>query len=156
MFFGDILLKYRGYSLMIEAGTRNTPNSSANVYNSEGDVMGAYYTGFGMNFQTGYVFKKMWETDITDLPSLKLKENEKSLVITGENFQIRFNRTTGNLESYQFKGIELIEKGPEPNFWRAPTDNDLGFKMQEISGVWRHAGKNRVLKNFAEKETSSN
>jgi len=61
LFFGDILLKYRGYSLMIEAGTRNTPNSSAKVYDSEGEVTGAYYTGFGMNFQTGYVFKKMWE-----------------------------------------------------------------------------------------------
>ena len=61
LFFGDILLKYRGYSLMIEAGTRNTPNSSANVHDPEGEVTGAFYTGFGMNFQTGYVFKKMWE-----------------------------------------------------------------------------------------------
>ena len=61
LFFGDILLKYRGYSLMIEAGTRNTPNSHAKVFNSEGETTGAYYTGFGMNFQTGYVFKKMWE-----------------------------------------------------------------------------------------------
>jgi len=101
-------------------------------------------------------FNKMTETDITALPSLKLKQNEKSLVIAGENFQIRFNRTTGNLESFQFKGIELIEKAPEPNFWRAPTDNDLGFRMQEKSGVWRDAGRNRVLKNFAVKDTSSN
>jgi len=61
LFFGDILLKYRGYSLMIEAGTRNTPNSQAEVLNSEGETTGAYYTGFGMNFQTGYVFKRMWE-----------------------------------------------------------------------------------------------
>lgn len=61
LFFGDLLLKYRGYSLMIEAATRNTPNSDAKVYDSEGETLGAYYTGFGMNFQTGYVFKKMWE-----------------------------------------------------------------------------------------------
>ncbi len=61
LFFADLLLKYKGYSLMIEAGTRSTPNSNANVFDSDGETIGAYYTGFGMNFQTGYVFKKMWE-----------------------------------------------------------------------------------------------
>ncbi|MBE9510775.1 MAG: DUF4981 domain-containing protein, partial [Bacteroidetes bacterium] len=101
-------------------------------------------------------FKEKVKTELSTLPSLKLKENEKSLVITGENFQISFNRTTGNLKSYQFNGIELIGKSPEPNFWRAPTDNDLGFKMQERSGVWKNAGKNRLLKNFTVKETYSN
>jgi len=59
LFFGDMLLKYRGYSLMIEAGSRSTPNSDAEIID-EGLVTGAFYTGFGMNFQTGYVFKSMW------------------------------------------------------------------------------------------------
>ncbi|MCK4465191.1 MAG: hypothetical protein KAU83_05715, partial [Bacteroidales bacterium] len=45
---------------------------------------------------------------------------------------------------------------PEPNFWRATTDNDFGFRMPKRMGVWQNAGKNRVLKNFALKETASN
>lgn len=59
--FGDVLVKYRGYSLMIEASQRTTPNSTAYVYDSEGNVTGAFYTGWGMNVQGGYVFKRMWE-----------------------------------------------------------------------------------------------
>ena len=60
LFNADVYMKYRGFSLLIEAGNRVTPNSNAEVYDSEGSIIGAYYTGFGMNFQAGYVFKKMW------------------------------------------------------------------------------------------------
>lgn len=59
--FGDVLLKYKGISLLVEAANRSTPNTSAIVSDSEGNVTGAFYTGWGMNLQGGYVFKKMWE-----------------------------------------------------------------------------------------------
>jgi hypothetical protein len=61
MIFGDILLKYKGISLMVEAANRITPNASSYVSDSEGTILGAFYTGWGMNFQGGYVFKSMWE-----------------------------------------------------------------------------------------------
>ncbi len=59
---GDFLLKYRGYSLMIEAANRSvTDDAKKFVYNDNGDVEAAFYTGYGANIQTGYVFKNNWE-----------------------------------------------------------------------------------------------
>jgi hypothetical protein len=58
--FGDILLKYRGISFLVEAAHRSTPDQSPLVYDSEGVLIGSFYTGYGMNFQGGYVFKSMW------------------------------------------------------------------------------------------------
>ncbi len=61
LFSGDVLMKYKGISLLVEAGARSTPNQSAIVYDPEGNETGAFYTGWGMNFQGGYVFQNMWE-----------------------------------------------------------------------------------------------
>ena len=38
-------------------------------------------------------------------------------------------------------GRELLETGPTPNFWRAPTDNDYGSGFPVRSGVWKRAGR---------------
>ncbi|MCT4590452.1 MAG: OprO/OprP family phosphate-selective porin [Carboxylicivirga sp.] len=57
---GDFLLKYRGYSLMIEAAKRTVTDGDEFILDDEGDVL-AYYTGYGANVQTGYVFKNNWE-----------------------------------------------------------------------------------------------
>lgn len=58
---GDILLKYRGYSLMVEAANRSVTDDNEFVYDENGDIETAYYTGYGANVQTGYLFKSNWE-----------------------------------------------------------------------------------------------
>jgi beta-galactosidase len=46
--------------------------------------------------------------------------------VRGKNFHILFSKTLCGMISYQFQGKELLKSIPLPNFWRAPTDNDLG------------------------------
>ncbi|MGQ1786722.1 MULTISPECIES: hypothetical protein [unclassified Saccharicrinis] len=58
---GDFVLKYRGYSFMAEAGTRSVTDDNEFIYDDNGVVADAYYTGYGANVQTGYVFKNNWE-----------------------------------------------------------------------------------------------
>jgi beta-galactosidase len=101
-------------------------------------------------------FKNLEKADLASLPSLKWEKNEKRLLFTGKNIQIRFNMETGNLDSYQLNGIEIFEKGMEPNFWRAPIDNDFGFRMPNRLGVWKNASNNRLLNDIAIKEISPN
>lgn len=60
LLFGDMLFKHKGLSIMVEAAQRSTPNGTALVSGPEGDILGSFYTGWGMNLQSGYVFKKMW------------------------------------------------------------------------------------------------
>jgi beta-galactosidase len=50
------------------------------------------------------------------------------------------------LEEYLFQGEELIVRGPKPNFWRPPTDNDYGNQMPVRLGVWRDASGDQPLR----------
>jgi len=56
-------------------------------------------------------------------------------MLEGRGFTSGFNRTSGALESYVVDGHEGLSAPLEPDFWRAPNDNDLGAKLdQELEG----------------------
>ena len=46
---------------MVEAASRSVADGSEYIFDDNGGVEAAYYTGFGANVQTGYVFKSNWE-----------------------------------------------------------------------------------------------
>jgi hypothetical protein len=79
----DILFKYQGWSFMSEWGMRSAPNESAVVYDAGDIATDAYYTGWGINTQTGYLFKNNWEIALryafTDPDDLLDKNNETRL-----------------------------------------------------------------------------
>ncbi|MEN8139288.1 MAG: FmdC precursor [Bacteroidota bacterium] len=56
----DMLFKYNGYSLMVEGGQRTGDGDAEFVYDLDQNI-GAFYTGKGVNIQTGYLFKNNWE-----------------------------------------------------------------------------------------------
>lgn len=92
------------------------------------------------------------------LPALKIKESKTSrgeLIVSGRDFVLTFNRSEGRLTSYRFKEIELLKEGPQPNFWRAPTDNDFGNRMPQRLKVWREASLNRQVRAFQVKKEKS-
>ena len=59
-------------------------------------------------------------------------KNRNRLVITGENFNIQFDKANGYLSAYTVNGLDMIKEGEAltPNFWRAPTDNDFGAGLR--------------------------
>jgi beta-galactosidase len=63
--------------------------------------------------------------------------------VSGARFVATFDTRWGNLASLRYDGVELLRTGLEPNFWRAPTDNDFGNRMQVRQRVWRLAGPDR-------------
>ena len=75
------------------------------------------------------------------LAVLQTRTLDKKLEVSGVDMKIVFDLGTGRLTSFTFKGKELIQKGPEPDFWRPPTDNDYGYDMDKLLGVWRKAGE---------------
>ena len=86
--------------------------------------------------------------DTEGLSSLKTAESAVNVLISGPDFEVRFDKKSGLLVSYRYKGTELLARGPEPNFWRAPTDNDFGNGMPKRCAPWQKAGSNRVLEAF--------
>ncbi len=84
-------------------------------------------------------FEGMADDDFT------VDESGDRIVVSGEGFAVSFSKATGAFESYQLDGMELLKEGLKPNFWRAPTDNDFGFKMPVERKQWREASEEQKL-----------
>jgi len=94
--------------------------------------------------------------DISSLPALKIDENDNIVTISGDKFELKFDKKSGLLTSYKFNNTELIKNGPVPNFWRAPTDNDFGNRMPKRCKDWRISSDKRKLKSFDVKKLTDN
>ncbi|HET9571525.1 MAG TPA: glycoside hydrolase family 2 TIM barrel-domain containing protein [Bacteroidales bacterium] len=84
---------------------------------------------------------KNCEPSNIQIPQPIIKDNDVNyLQVIGENFVIEFNKWNGYLTKYTVNGVDLMMQGSEmtPNFWRAPTDNDMGAKLQIKYAVWNH------------------
>ncbi|MDD6210765.1 MAG: glycoside hydrolase family 2 TIM barrel-domain containing protein [Bacteroidales bacterium] len=55
---------------------------------------------------------------------------------------------TGMLTEYAANGKTLLAEMPQPNFWRAFTDNDHGEQYHVRANAWRAAGDNRKLQSI--------
>jgi len=70
---------------------------------------------------------------------LRVEQTAAECNITGKNFSLLFDLQKGILTSYKLKGEEIIQQGPAPAFWRAPTDNDIGAGFNRNLRMWRNA-----------------
>ena len=59
-FFADLMFKFKGLSIMSEFAHRTTLSSPV-VKSEDTEEFQSYYTGWGLNAQTGYWFKRNWE-----------------------------------------------------------------------------------------------
>jgi beta-galactosidase len=57
---------------------------------------------------------------------LLVSENPDDVTLRGPEFSLLVDRHTGLIENYEFRGVKLLERGPRPDFWRSPTNNDRG------------------------------
>ncbi|WAA09276.1 glycoside hydrolase family 2 TIM barrel-domain containing protein [Fervidibacillus albus] len=89
------------------------------------------------------------------MDSLMIDETTQTFVINGEPFSVQFNKKTGAIDLYIYKGKELFQTSPIPNFWRAMTDNDRGNQLHERSALWKDAGKKRKLVKFETEKRES-
>ena len=75
--------------------------------------------------------------------SIAQTEKGNSVCFSGRDFDITFDKTTGLMTSYRYKGCEYLLDGfgPRPSFWRAPTDNDYGYNSPRLLGAWKEASQ---------------
>ncbi len=74
-------------------------------------------------------------------PAPTVRESEGAVEIGGAGFTVRFDPELGVMTDLRLGETTLVGRGPVPNFWRAPTDNDYGYSQPLRSGVWRRAGR---------------
>jgi beta-galactosidase len=76
---------------------------------------------------------------------LKTSTKDGVCVVRGGDFTLTFDLKAGVLKSYVLKGIPMLENGPQPSFWRAPTDNDIGAGFNKNMRMWRNAYQEGTL-----------
>ncbi len=84
------------------------------------------------------IFKKPFIWKKSDRP-LQVIPGKVNLGVRGDGFDLLFSVLSGGLVSYRYAGVEMMEKIPMPNFWRAPVDNDLGSLSPGKYGQWKLA-----------------
>lgn len=82
---------------------------------------------------------------LTRVPAVTVRETDDEITVTGKDFAVTIAKATGVITFYVVHGTRLVNSGPTPNFWRAPTDNDRGNGQPTRNGTWRHAGTNRQV-----------
>jgi beta-galactosidase len=65
---------------------------------------------------------------------LQYAEQGSAIRFSGPQFVMQFDKGSGTISSYMYKDTKLIERGPAPDFSRAPTDNDRGA-WKSIAGA---------------------
>jgi beta-galactosidase len=91
------------------------------------------------------LFREAPEVDTAAMPEVVISEEGETLIVKGGGCAVAFSKATGVITSLRYRGTELIGSGPEPDFWRAPTDNDFGNGMPERCQMWKEAGRNRKV-----------
>ncbi|WP_299064582.1 glycoside hydrolase family 2 TIM barrel-domain containing protein [uncultured Polaribacter sp.] len=76
---------------------------------------------------------------------ISVSKKDTNLILKSTNFEATFNTTSGKLEALNYGNGNILVQGMQPNFWRATTDNDFGFKMPKHFGDWRAATENQQL-----------
>ncbi len=79
------------------------------------------------------------EPDQTEGKALQVTNGYHNVGARGENFEVLFSKNFGGLVSYRFAGKEMLSAIPKPNFWRAPTENDMANQIAFRAGQWKAA-----------------
>ncbi|GIU21129.1 DUF4981 domain-containing protein [Shewanella schlegeliana] len=68
-----------------------------------------------------------------------IEQNSENWILANSDNQYFISKTRGWLTDIKVKGVSQLDAPLMANFWRAPTDNDLGNQMPKWAGMWQDA-----------------
>jgi beta-galactosidase len=79
------------------------------------------------------------EPSKSDEEALKILREENQISIYNNQTRLSIDRHRGEILRWTYQGELITEQAIRPNFWRAPTDNDLGNGMHRWAAIWKQA-----------------
>ena len=74
--------------------------------------------------------------------SVEIADSSDCYNVKGSDFSFRIEKSTGLMTKYTYKGEQLIDKGPDLNFWRGNVENDGGNAREKIfDKAWEKAAE---------------
>ena len=94
-------------------------------------------------FQLNTIERKKF--DPTQAGKILVKMSDEEITVRGAHFFMSFDRKR-LLKSMDYGSGNILQEPIKPNSWRAPTDNDYGFRMPQRFGAWKRATQHQLLK----------
>ena len=91
-------------------------------------------------------------------PKLTVTTEGDNLKVVSSKVSFVFDKKSGIVTSYKVDGTEYFNNGfgIQPNFWRAPTDNDYGNGGPKREQIWKQSSKNFSIAEATAKMEDSN
>ncbi|MGK3952284.1 glycoside hydrolase family 2 TIM barrel-domain containing protein [Microbacterium sp. I2] len=86
----------------------------------------------------------------SELPSPEVRQTDEMIEVSGDDYAVKIDRSTGRLTSVQYDGREILASDLMPNYWRAPNDPELSIPefretLPEPSLPWRGVGEDWAI-----------
>ncbi|MEO0573547.1 MAG: glycoside hydrolase family 2 TIM barrel-domain containing protein [Bacteroidota bacterium] len=86
---------------------------------------------------------------------VSIDKTDTEIKIDTKEISYRFDARQGFLKSIMINQKELLKQPLKPNFWRPPTDNDVGSGMPKRQAYWKTASSQMVMKDIKQSKTSN-
>lgn len=87
---------------------------------------------------------------------LESTETGTYYLLSNGRLSVMIDKSTGMISEYKVGNEVLIDGAVRFNFWRALTDNDIGWKVDQKMGVWKQEGEKYKLLSLLINETDNN
>lgn len=86
----------------------------------------------------------------SELASPEVRQTDEMIEVSGDDYAVKIDRSTGRLTSVQYDGREMLASDLMPNYWRAPNDPELSIPefretLPEPSLPWRGVGEDWAI-----------
>jgi len=141
------------FSISLPKLEKKNSDYHLNVYASTATEMPLIDVGTQMAYEQFELQKGDFYTELnSEGETISVEETENQLTLSNANFSLEFDISTGKITSLDYGDGNMILGGISANFWRAPTDNDFGFKMPNKLDAWKEATENLKLTSFSYQE----
>lgn len=88
---------------------------------------------------------------------LSISKNGQTTIVSSPNVYFAFDAAKGVVTSYKVDGKEYFDNefGIQPNFWRAPNDNDYGNGAPKRLQIWKESSKNFKIAKVTTKDVDN-
>lgn len=84
--------------------------------------------------------------------TISVSSSEGVMQMMTKNVRVSIDEQSGFISGISVDGNDLLQEGPTPNFWRAPTENDFGNNMRGRCGMWEHFGQELQLQTLLQSD----
>ncbi len=99
--------------------------------------------GQELAFEQFFLGKGVLPMDMGNGEGLIISAEENSYIIKNDNLTLEIDHN-GHIILWTFNGKLITDQSIKPNFWRPPTDNDLGNGMQNWAAIWKKATESLI------------